>query len=170
MIECHSYVIEERNTYLIGKKKDIFIPIYDYKENLILSKIFSNSYINGFISLKIDGIDVLGEEYWDDIFCLWGYFIDALSQIVLEDKRKVSFWFPDQPIFVKLETNNHQILININEKLYECSIYEFISTFLCEAKYFFDVFHHFNHKYDLINESDLVKKLLTYSQKFNEIK
>lgn len=57
------------------------------------------SYIEGAIVLRINGIQVLGLEEWDDVNWLWSYIINVLED--LDSRPEASTDFPDQPLLLK---------------------------------------------------------------------
>lgn len=163
MIECNSYIFENKKAYLIGNKKHLFINIEDYQNNEEeIRKILSSNYINGFIDLKINGQQVFGEKYWDDLDCLWSYFVDTLSTMILKNEVKASFSFPDQPITVDIERYNSLIELKLDTKKWIYNEHDFIYVCLSSAKKFFEIYNRYNNKYGFTDKLNLIEKTLKH--------
>ncbi|WP_423463948.1 hypothetical protein ACO229_04550 [Promicromonospora sp. MS192] len=58
-------------------------------------------YVPGAISLKVDGVELLGLDLWDDVNWLWPLVIQALDEFRHSGSGKR--YFPDQPIAIIVE-------------------------------------------------------------------
>lgn len=120
------------STYL--KIKDNFININDY--NGLLKDTF---YIEGAIELSIYNIKVIDIEMWDYVDQLWSYLIEALVKINKNQEAKINF--PDQPIEMKFQPINENVLIVINANESRKSFIKkdlFIRTMALHAQGFFN--------------------------------
>lgn len=92
-------------TYL--KVKNSFIEINDYTGNLD-----DTFYIEGAIELSIYNIQIIDIGMWDYVDQLWSYLIEGLVKISKNQEFKTNF--PDQPIEIKFQPINENVLITIN--------------------------------------------------------
>lgn len=60
-----------------------------------------DEYVPGAISLKIDGVDVMGTDLWDDVNWLWPFVVQAVDECRRTGAGKRGF--PDQPIAFKVD-------------------------------------------------------------------
>ncbi|WP_413250464.1 hypothetical protein [Sinomonas flava] len=88
---------------------DAFVPIQE------ISRYGGDrEYVPGAISLRIDGIEILGVELWDDVNWLWLFIVQAL-----DDCRRTGFGnrgFPDQPISFSVRVAGAgQLLVSVTD-------------------------------------------------------
>lgn len=134
MFDISTYILKRK----AGKEniaKDDFYPCKDYG---CLQYITDNQYISGMIEIIYYGEQIIGENEWDLVDQLWLYFIDAFIQ--LEKQEYVEFYFPDQPLKVKMTDKNGEYLIfevGNKRKCFPKKI--FIQEMTEEAKKFFSI-------------------------------
>lgn len=92
------------STYL--KIEDNFIKIDNY--NGLLKNTF---YIEGAIELSIYNIKIIDIGMWDCVDQLWSYLVEGLVKINENQEFKTNF--PDQPIEIKFQPINDNVLITI---------------------------------------------------------
>lgn len=121
----------EIKTYI--KKKGIIKKNDNLDEFFILvntSEVFKFvedfCYMEGALEIIWNNELIIGLKQWDLIDQLWIYLIDAIGEI-LNGKKEISFWFPDQPIEVKLfDFSNGNVMLTIdNKKIFEEKNYLF---------------------------------------------
>lgn len=120
------------STYL--KIRDNFISINDYHG--LLKDTF---YIEGAIELSIYNIQIIDIEMWDYVDQLWSYLIEGLVKINKNQEFKTNF--PDQPIEIKFQPINENVLITINANESRKSLIKkdlFIKTMALHAQGFFN--------------------------------
>ena len=73
------------------KTKNSFINILEFKE-----KIEDEFYINGAITISINGNEFMTFELWDLVDQLWAYIAEGIASI--SRNKEFETYFPDQPI------------------------------------------------------------------------
>lgn len=73
-----------------------------------------NNYIEGAISLEIDGVELFGLDLWDDLNHLWCYLVDGLVDVMAG--KDVKTGFPDQPIDVIMRPIGSRVVIEVYGK------------------------------------------------------
>lgn len=133
MFEIKTYILKGKTGGNITKDK-----FYLCKDEKCLQYITDYQYINSMIEIIYYGEKILGEKEWDLVDQLWSYFIDAFIQ--LERRGYAEFYFPDQPLEVKMtEKNGKNLILEIGNKK-KCLPKEiFIQKMLEEAKHFFSI-------------------------------
>lgn len=58
-------------------------------------------YIDGAISLNINGVEIISTDMWDYVDELWGYIVKGV--VKLAKKEASTTYFPDQPIKLSFE-------------------------------------------------------------------
>lgn len=80
-------------TYLkVGTR---FVPI-----DHVFDRVTDPDYVEGSLAVTVGGVKLLTLETWDYVDQLWEYLIDAVAS--LRSGIEASFFFPDQPIEVRL--------------------------------------------------------------------
>ncbi|XDD48530.1 hypothetical protein AB3N60_18185 [Leptospira sp. WS39.C2] len=83
---------------------------YDYRMGKFISvDMFSgkldNDYIHGIITLKVEHVFILQEEYHaDDLDFFWPYLLNCMVDIFVDSKSKTEMGFPSQSISLQFET------------------------------------------------------------------
>ncbi|AYY80459.1 MULTISPECIES: hypothetical protein [Proteus] len=120
------------STYL--KIKDNFININEY--NGLLKDSF---YIEGAIELSIYNTKVIDIGMWDYVDQLWSYLIEGLVKI--NENKEFKANFPDQPIEIKFQPINDNVLITITANEPQKAFIKkelFIKTMALHAQDFFN--------------------------------
>lgn len=73
-----------------------FIPIDEFS-----GQISDKNYIEGAISVTLDGTELLDISLWDYIDQLWAYLVDGICAVAAGESY--SCYFPDQPIRIEFE-------------------------------------------------------------------
>jgi hypothetical protein len=119
----------------------MFISIRDELKvkNYFNSDRFSDMYVSGYIDFVFENHIILSWKQWDLIDQLWAYIINGIREAVLN--KEASFYFPDQPLLVKLQiVRDRSFLLFIDKKKYFLS-YDVLLTFILpEAEFFFYTF------------------------------
>ena len=125
MLEISSHI---RNLVLTDPdaaklQKSDFFDIKDTKSMHKNAEWFEHQgdliYIPGYLSIKYNGKELLGVEYWDYIYWLWISFSRKRDKKIKEDTR-FSFDYPDQPLnvdFIGTEKDSYLMKIIGNEQL-----------------------------------------------------
>ncbi|MEG2909806.1 MAG: hypothetical protein RR945_11325 [Erysipelotrichaceae bacterium] len=140
MIKFASYIISEKQLKSLNSEssnmRDRFIAIRE--KNNEVCEILKKEYINGYISLKTNGKEMLGVKYWDDINCLWMYFVNALEDIILNKLDISEFYFPDQPVKVIILNMGLYLELFIDDIKYNLNKEDFINAIRLGAQEFFE--------------------------------
>jgi hypothetical protein len=72
-----------------------FVPL-----DQVNDRVKDPDYVEGALVVTMSGVNLLTLETWDYVDQLWEYLIDAVAS--LRGTPEASFFFPDQPIEVKL--------------------------------------------------------------------
>lgn len=134
MFDISTYILKEK----AGKENIAKDSFYPSKDCGCLQYIIDNQYISGMIEIIYYGEQIIGENEWDLVDQLWLYFINAFIQ--LKKQEYVEFYFPDQPLKVKMTDINGEYLIfevGKNKKCFPKKI--FIQEMIDEAKKFFSI-------------------------------
>ncbi|MDP6707401.1 MAG: hypothetical protein QF893_13740 [Alphaproteobacteria bacterium] len=91
----------EINTF--SRLNSRLIDINDYT-----GTIRNSDYIEGSIEVKIGRTAVLSKDVWDDVNYLWPYIGNAIEDVC--QGKDAEFYYPDQPIRVKLRLLSGQRL------------------------------------------------------------
>lgn len=84
------------------------------------------------------GEEIIGAKEWDLVDQLWLYFIDAF--IKLKSQKSAEIFFPDQPLKVRMNNINGNILMfEVGRKKYSLSQEKFIQSMTEEAGRFFSI-------------------------------
>lgn len=102
----------------------------------------------------------MGEKYWDDIDCLWMYFINAIKEIKVEGKKKSTFLFPDQPIKVSLEDKGYNLKLSIANEEHIIKK-EFFQEMLKGAKEFYTIIIEFAKRKEYRSQLDDIMNLIS---------
>lgn len=149
MFDISTYILKRK----IGIKNIAKDNFYLCKDSECLQYITDNQYISGMIEIIYYGEKILGENEWDLVDQLWLYFINAFIQ--LKKQEYVEFYFPDQPLKVKMTDKNGEYLIfevGNKRKCFPQKI--FIQEMIEEAKHFFSIL---NFQYGLEKINVLLK-------------
>lgn len=93
--------------------------------------------INGMIEVLYYGEEVIGAKEWDLVDQLWLYFVDAFIQL---KRQKSVFFFPDQPLEVKMTNlNGVMLMFEIGSRKYCFPLKPFIQSMIEEAEQFFSL-------------------------------
>lgn len=161
MIEFDSYLISEERLRLLSfnsrEFNDLFISIR--KKNKDICEILEKDYINGYISLKHNGKEMLGSKYWDDINCLWMYLINALEDIFVNNLDCSEFLFPDQPITVKIYNKGVYVTLYIDNIEYKIYKNEFVDAIFMGAQEFFQIYMDLTKKSEYKCQLEKISKL-----------
>lgn len=117
--------------------------IYLVKENT-RKKILENNYVYGDIfhmegtfTMKYKDKTIIPIENFDYIPELIVYFLNALEECI--EHKKSEFYYPDQPLEIKIELNNNYINFVIADNNYIIEKKIFLKIFLEKAKMFFEI-------------------------------
>lgn len=134
IFEIRTYILKRK----VGRKdivKEDFCLCKDYE---CLQYITDKQYINGMIEIIYFGKKILGENEWDLVDQLWVCFIEAFIQ--LKEREYVEFYFPDQPLKIRMTDKNGEYLILEVGNQKDCFPKRvFIQEMLEEAKHFFTI-------------------------------
>lgn len=111
----------------------IFVNIQNYYD--LDSKLLDFDYLEGAISIRHYGKEILGFRYWDLVDQLWEYFIIALDET--HSDGMAEFNFPDQPLLVKLIKNNSNLSLTIGDGKFSFNYEEFKASIINGALIFF---------------------------------
>lgn len=164
-IRVNSYIISSKN-YRAPKPgvedEEFFIDIKNW-EQLEPRKLDPNR-VFGAITLIINGMALTDLTYWDEVDCLWHYFIMAFAEF--ERTGKSSFSFPNQPLPVALTTKNeHYVRVSIEDKSVSVNKVEFMEAMYKNALDLFEtlqkLFPRLTHNHDhIIGEINKQRKQL----------
>lgn len=159
MIDVKSYIKKENKITSLNNIETEplqYFNSFDCIECLNYIKDFN--YIEGAIIITYNGNRIMGFRYWDLADQLWSYFLSAIETLA-EKVDCVSFYFPDQPIEVKIELiAPEQILFSIANQKISLPKNEFLLGLLKGAKNFFELLKGYSANYDV--ELNRIKKLL----------
>lgn len=162
MIFIKTYIktIKKEIKDLNPKVKDYFAEFETLKKtNLELEKT-NYEYLEGYIYIRYGDDIIMDFYYFDNIIYLWGYFINAFEELLLEGKAL--FYFPDQPIEIKMKfIGKKQILLTLDKKFkFVLPSIDFLELMLNEAYYFWEnIKVYFGQKNDAEYELERIKKL-----------
>lgn len=134
MFEIKTYILKkgikgsnvEKNQFCLCKDSGCLKYVNDYQ------------YMDGMIEIRYYGEEILGAAQWDLVNQLWWYFIDAFAG--LKERDSVEFYFPDQPLKVRMTDKSGQFLImEVGSKRYCLPKIPFIRAMLEEARHFFAI-------------------------------
>ena len=69
--------------------------------------------VEGALVLRYKGQELLGDEHWDDVDCLWGYLADGLQDV--RAGRPFTTHFPDQPVRLTIAPSNYKIAVEVDD-------------------------------------------------------
>jgi len=93
-----------------------FFRVKDLSDEEIAEYLQEESfYIEGSLCMWSYGREILSFKEWDLVDQLWAYFIDALHAIIICGEAKKEFYFPDQPLQVKIEKYKRDLKITISD-------------------------------------------------------
>lgn len=96
-------------------------------------------YLEGAIILKINQNFALDFRHWDLVDQLWAYLLNSTEEL-LAGCKETSFFFPDQPLEVKIKViDNGQLYIRIGVHEYIADQKEFIDTIIRDGISFFTI-------------------------------
>lgn len=134
MFEINTYILKKEIKKINGEKNQFCLC----KDKECLKYITDFQYINDMIEIRYYGEEILGAAQWDLVDQLWWYFIDAF--ISLKEQDCVEFYFPDQPLKVRMTDKNGKfIILEVGIKRYCLPKIPFIQAMLEEAKRFFTI-------------------------------
>jgi len=112
-----------------------FLRVNDMTDDEIVEYLKPDSfYIEGSLCIWSYGREILSFAEWDLIDQLWSYFIDTLHDVVVCGNDKGEFFFPDQPLPVKIEKHKRDLKITINkDKVLQLPQKMFCTVFLNEG-------------------------------------
>lgn len=136
------------------KSKDKFVNIKKYNGAV------NGDYVDGAISLIINGVELIDLSMWDDVVDLWCYILNGVEEI--SNKRDFECGFPDQPIILNLQQKRNMVLFSVkaikeNRVLVERE--EFIYRLCLHMELFFSKISRTSNRYE--REITRVKKLLS---------
>lgn len=113
---------------------DGFVRVQDFD-----GAIKEPEYIQGALSIRANGVQVLGVELWDYIDQLWAYIADGVCCVA--EGKSYSCYFPDQPIKLSFElVGAGMVKISVDfqgGRSAVVSMEEFLSTFVKAGVDFF---------------------------------
>ena len=113
------------------KTNKVFVPVDEF-----CAPLADPEHIEGAIVLTINDVELITQEMWDYVDQLWEYLVDAV--LGAAEGREVTFFFPDQPIEVKVRPvwNGRGIDLEVRRRAVwrrtSTSMQEFTSR-LCDA-------------------------------------
>lgn len=155
MIDVKSYIKNDKViTSLDNIENEYFEYFNSFDDIGCLKYIKDFDYLEGAIIIRYGGNNIIGFKYWDLIDQLWSYFLNAIEELV-EGVDSVAFYFPDQPIEMKLKLiSPERILLSIlNEKI-NLPKNELLLSLLKGAKHFFEILKKCSDDY-LIEQSNI---------------
>lgn len=140
MLKVKTYI---KNNKIITNLTNINEIYYEYfvccTDENCLSVVEDFDYLEGAIIISIDGATIMDFSYWDLVDQLWTYLIDSFDSLLMGEKQ-IEFYFPDQPISVKIENISQALLsLTIEEKKYHVNRKEFFKEMLKNAEIFFEI-------------------------------
>ncbi|PFM83698.1 hypothetical protein COJ53_30475, partial [Bacillus cereus] len=114
MISVKSYIKNDKIITSLDNIESNFLEYFiDFDNTKCLELVIDFDYMEGAIIINYYGNTILGFKEWDMIDQLWSYFINAIEEL-FENQNDVSFYFPDQPLEVKMQViSQEQILLSI---------------------------------------------------------
>ena len=98
-------------------------------------------YIEGCICIWSYGMEILSFKHWDLIDQLWCNFITSIHKILVLEHNESSFFFPDQPLLVRLKkSKGGKIALTIGKNTYMFSKKMFSNILIKEGIHFFEGF------------------------------
>ena len=95
-------------------------------------------YIEGAICVWYYGLEIVSFKEWDLIDQLLFYFVQSFHEILIRERKNVSFFFPDQPLEVTMTLEGDSIVIGIGDSsTSRITITSLIKIFIPESKLFF---------------------------------
>lgn len=123
----------EIETYIKKGKLSHFVP---YSEVDFSKFKLDIQYLEGAIQIKYKDQYILGFDEWDLVVELWIYFIQSFYE--LEESGYVAFYFPDQPLQVKMKKiGQENMILEVGEKKYYLPRRDFIKEMKNSASEFF---------------------------------
>lgn len=140
LIEVKSYIKKDKRINSLENIENEWSKYFTAFDHVsCLENISDFNYLEGAIIIKYYGKNLMGFRYWDLIVELWIYFLNAIGQL-MEGRDKVSFYFPDQPLEVKMRFISQEfILFCIGNEQINLLKYEFIAALLKGAEQFFEI-------------------------------
>jgi hypothetical protein len=95
------------------------------------------NYVEGWISLSVDGRELLNEGHWDLVDQLWAYLIDGLVES-LDSGKAFECFFPDQPLKLRIQPMTwNELVFTVGEDSTRASKGSFIEAIATGGKEFF---------------------------------
>ena len=96
--------------------------------------------MDGILTIKYKNKNIIPFECWDDIPSLLAYFLNALEDCL--DSKMAEFFYPNQPLRIKLELKNQNIIFTFEEDTYKINKDLFLNSFLDVSKSYFNLIHY----------------------------
>ncbi|MFC3157991.1 hypothetical protein SAMN05443633_104332 [Chryseobacterium arachidis] len=97
--------------------KSYFLRFNELTESELMKYLSDDDfYIEGAVRITYFGKELIGFRYWDLIDQLCSYFIHAIYEITIDNKKSVKFYFPDQPVEVFVTKEKELVGIKIGNK------------------------------------------------------
>ena len=168
MISVKSYIKNDKIITSLDNIESNFLEYFiDFDNTKCLELVIDFDYMEGAIIINYYGNTILGFKEWDMIDQLWSYFINAIEEL-FENQNDVSFYFPDQPLEVKMQViSQEQILLSIaGEKTY-FNKDELLLTLLKGAENFFDILKECPDEYLVEQSNNELKRIEKLLNKLN---
>ena len=168
MISVKSYIKNDKIITSLDNIESNFLEYFiDFDNTKCLELVIDFDYMEGAIIINYYGNNILGFKEWDMIDQLWSYFINAIEEL-FENQNDVSFYFPDQPLEVKMQViSQEQILLSIaGEKTY-FNKDELLLTLLKGAENFFDILKECPDEYLVEQSNNELKRIEKLLNKLN---
>jgi hypothetical protein len=141
---------------------EYFIRLDDEETIKSFISDIDRDYIEGVIFAEYNGIVIMDFTYWDIIDQLWAYIISSIQDYIQNGESE--FYFPDQPIRVKMKKiNSNLLLFSIESKKsikLTLSSEELFQTLLESGKEFFTNLQDcFDGILDYSGELELIKEI-----------
>ncbi|WP_242217389.1 hypothetical protein [Bacillus cereus group sp. BfR-BA-01380] len=160
MISVKSYIKNDKIiTSLDNIESDFLEYFMHFNDVKCLELVTDFDYMEGAIIINYYENPILGFKQWDMIDQLWSYFINAIEEL-LENQNGVSFYFPDQPLEVKMQfISQEQILLSIAGEKTCFNKNELLFALLKGAENFFDILKECPDEYLVEHSNNELKRI-----------
>ncbi|MCU5331996.1 hypothetical protein [Bacillus wiedmannii] len=168
MISVKSYIKNDKIITSLDNIESNFLEYFiHFDDAKCLELVIDLDDMEGAIVINYCGNTILGFKEWDMIDQLWSYFINVIEEL-LENKNDVSFYFPDQPLEIKMQViSQEQILLSIAEEKTCFNKDELLLTLLKGAENFFDILKECPDEYLVEQSNNELKRIEKLLHKLN---
>lgn len=117
MLKINTYIKKKGIIKTNDNMEDYFVLVTSPE---VFKLVNDPCYMEGTLEIIWNDRLIVGIKQWDLIDQLWIYMINEICEI-LSGNKEVDFWFPDQPIAVKISDllNGNAMLIIDDKKIIE---------------------------------------------------